>query len=184
MVKQMKKGVLLNNRKKQGTLPKKEDKVKCSICFDVIKRRKMATLHDKKGKRVCSHVYCNSCIKEWAKKNNTCPLCRENFFEIISKRERTKVSPPRVEIFDGILDLLMSLMFRRRIRSSFFIHYVAGHRQTRVLWQTVLAPLTRDFIKSYNDRHEISFEENAEHESFYMTALMMGLPSQTTSIAV
>lgn len=186
MVKQMKKGFLNNHRKKQGTLPSKADKAKCSICFDVIERREIATLHDETDKRVCTHVYCNACIKKWSKKSNTCPLCRKTFCKIISKREVTKVgfNSNAIIKFEGILDLLMALMFRNRIRSSFFLHYASGHQQTRELWENILAPLTREFIKTYNDRHEVSFQDNEDHQSFYIVASMMGLPAETTTVAV
>ena len=92
--------------------------------------------------------------------------------------------PATVIEFDCVLDLLMALMFRRSIRSSFFLHYVSGHEQTRELWENILAPITKQFITTYNDRHEVSFQDNEDHQSFYVMATMMGLPVETTTMAV
>lgn len=184
MVKQMKKGFLEKNyRNKQGTLPTKCDKPECSICLSRIKRKNLATLHDHKQKRVCTHYYCKSCITKWSKTNNTCPQCRKPFLQIISKREITKVKP-KLEVFDCILDLLMALIHRRAIRTSFFLHYAAGHEQTRDLWRNVLGPLTTQFIETYNRRHHVAFEDDDQYQSFFIVAMLMGLPVQNTSIAI
>ena len=184
MVKQMKRGFLNNFREKQGTLPNKCEKTQCSICLCEIKRRKLATLHDKKGKRICKHVYCNSCIKQWSKTANTCPQCRAPFHQIIAKREITKIKEPKTQVFNCILDLLLSLMHSRSLRMSFFAHYLAGHQATRDLWANVLAPLTNEFIRTYNQRHEVAFEEQEQYQNFFLVAMMMGLPPETTTIAI
>lgn len=41
----------------------------CCICMDDIEEGKVETLK-------CDHTFCKSCIKEWLKTHNTCPLCR------------------------------------------------------------------------------------------------------------
>jgi hypothetical protein len=40
----------------------------CCICHD---------LYVKPVTLVCKHPYCSACIMEWATKNNTCPVCRQ-----------------------------------------------------------------------------------------------------------
>ena len=39
----------------------------CPICLQKIKFKKTLP---------CSHKYCNECIKEWLRKNDSCPVCR------------------------------------------------------------------------------------------------------------
>lgn len=52
-----------------------EDKLikyhKCSICLEDF------TLKEKVINLACNHFYHENCIKEWFKKQNTCPLCQQ-----------------------------------------------------------------------------------------------------------
>lgn len=52
-----------------------EDKLikyhKCSICLEDF------TLKEKVINLACNHFYHEKCIKEWFKKQNTCPLCQQ-----------------------------------------------------------------------------------------------------------
>jgi len=43
----------------------------CSICFG--ERPKEVNIES------CNHSFCTQCISNWAKKENTCPLCRKKF---------------------------------------------------------------------------------------------------------
>ena len=45
-----------------------ETKEKCSICLDNI---------DKAVATLCSHIFHEACIKEWAINSNNCPVCRQ-----------------------------------------------------------------------------------------------------------
>ncbi len=49
---------------------------KCCICLDVPTSSDLAKIDG------CSHFYCFGCIEEWAKRENTCPQCKERFTEI------------------------------------------------------------------------------------------------------
>lgn len=40
----------------------------CSICLELIKDE---------YETLCKHKFCKSCISDWQKNNNTCPLCRK-----------------------------------------------------------------------------------------------------------
>jgi hypothetical protein len=44
----------------------------CSICLDIIENNNFIKLIN------CKHIFHRSCINEWKKINNTCPLCRKN----------------------------------------------------------------------------------------------------------
>lgn len=68
----------------------------CSICLELIK-------HDNHGHLFsCKHDFCLSCIKEWSKKTNLCPLCKKefkiiNYFEGNNKKE-LKVKKKRLNL--------------------------------------------------------------------------------------
>lgn len=53
-------------------------KTTCSICMEDRYKRRMARLE-------CGHYFCKSCIKKWAKHQNTCPQCRERFTRLGSQ---------------------------------------------------------------------------------------------------
>ncbi len=57
---------------KKNLYEKNEENDICSICLDEFKtKEKIITLD-------CSHYYHDQCITDWFKKDETCPLCREN----------------------------------------------------------------------------------------------------------
>ena len=35
---------------------------------------------------ICKHIFCYTCIKEWAKIKNVCPMCRMKFTKILSSK--------------------------------------------------------------------------------------------------
>ncbi|KAH9373404.1 hypothetical protein HPB48_009449 [Haemaphysalis longicornis] len=47
----------------------------CAIC--------LGPLQDKSGTDSCSHAFCYTCLLEWAKVKQRCPVCKERFFKII-----------------------------------------------------------------------------------------------------
>ena len=47
------------------------DDMICSICLENLKDNNCVILN-------CEHIYHKICIKEWLKKNNSCPNCRIN----------------------------------------------------------------------------------------------------------
>jgi len=54
----------------------------------------------------CDHMYCDSCIKQWLKENNCCPLCRfvvdENTFMV---KDNTKITSLINEIIEFVSDI-------------------------------------------------------------------------------
>jgi hypothetical protein len=53
----------------------------CAICFDTISIESLLSKkNENKPKKMmsldCKHTYHINCIEEWAKKSNTCPICR------------------------------------------------------------------------------------------------------------
>ena len=57
-----------------------QEKGKCAICMDLIKRSQgaLACLHDQ---------FCFDCIWGWGQISNKCPLCMKKFFSILNKDE-------------------------------------------------------------------------------------------------
>tara|TARA_B110000208_G_C11787590_1_gene436180 strand:+ start:1241 stop:1927 length:687 start_codon:yes stop_codon:yes gene_type:complete len=52
----------------------------CAICLDTIKNKDKFTTS-------CNHSYHTLCIKKWAEKKNSCPLCRQDILdELIQKK--------------------------------------------------------------------------------------------------
>jgi hypothetical protein len=43
----------------------------CSICLDRV------TIQGKMDS--CAHLFCFDCVRQWAEKENTCPLCKQRF---------------------------------------------------------------------------------------------------------
>ncbi|ESN96381.1 hypothetical protein HELRODRAFT_67664, partial [Helobdella robusta] len=50
----------------------------CAICLSNIEPKKRSVIS------TCLHEFCFSCIKKWSKENAVCPLCKQNFTEILS----------------------------------------------------------------------------------------------------
>ena len=53
----------------------------CAICQCEMESASKATLNS------CIHSYCFDCIKQWASKENKCPLCKKRFNIINYKDE-------------------------------------------------------------------------------------------------
>lgn len=57
---------------KKSSYEKDNENDNCSICLENFKKKdKIITLD-------CGHYYHDECITNWLKKDETCPLCREN----------------------------------------------------------------------------------------------------------
>ena len=65
-----------------------QDKFDCSVCMSKKQLRRRARLP-------CRHDFCSSCIKEWAKKENSCPLCRKPFLSYKCNKATLRVKPKR-----------------------------------------------------------------------------------------
>lgn len=56
-----------NNLSNAETVEVLRKKLKCSICLDSI---------DELTTTSCGHLFCWSCVREWVRRNKTCPLCK------------------------------------------------------------------------------------------------------------
>lgn len=76
----------------------------CSICLTELDR---FTQH-----LDCGHEFHNNCINFWLKKNNTCPMCRENIIET-NPQDLIDIwkSVERTSNFIGITLVSMFLLF-------------------------------------------------------------------------
>ena len=62
----------------------------CSICY-----KDIDSLYAKINS--CNHLYCEDCIVKWSETENSCPLCRKTFTQIITKNENIDVEWKRQE---------------------------------------------------------------------------------------
>lgn len=51
----------------------------CPICFDSLHKNSITVYTTSNGKRVCSHMFCQTCAERWGVTHTTCPLCRAEF---------------------------------------------------------------------------------------------------------
>lgn len=113
----------------------------CAICLDRIVARGMSKLES------CSHEYCLTCIREWAKSNNSCPLCKRKFHKIIqhSNKRVFAVSTPNKPSPAPVADSFISLDSTAFATDSEDSDYVGGN-------------------SSDSDDDEDSFDEDDEME--------------------
>lgn len=96
-----------------------QGKFDCSVCMSKkpVKRR---------ARLPCGHDFCSTCIKEWAKKETSCPLCRQAFLSyecnratIHVKRKRQR-SEGESELFNLIITATTKFLeckeYREQIR--------------------------------------------------------------------
>lgn len=50
--------------------------ITCSICFDEVKKEDLTSIDS------CKHLFCYSCIEQWSKHENSCPLCKSQFKQL------------------------------------------------------------------------------------------------------
>jgi len=55
---------------------------KCAICLNA--------MHKLSGSLSCSHIFCFTCINQWAQTENSCPLCKFQFNEILKRNGNPK----------------------------------------------------------------------------------------------
>ncbi len=75
--------------------------IDCSIC--------LISLNNEFIKLPCNHKFHDSCIKEWNKKNNTCPLCRSIVIPI--NIEINRMNEMNIDVYSNNLCKLCSFIF-------------------------------------------------------------------------
>lgn len=63
-------------RSKSRTVAEDSANTTCSVCLNIISDSAVA--------ENCMHQFCRSCIVEWARRSNLCPVCRTSFSNIIA----------------------------------------------------------------------------------------------------
>lgn len=51
----------------------------CPICFESLHAKQITVYTTSDGKRVCPHMFCKVCAKQWGETATTCPMCRQAF---------------------------------------------------------------------------------------------------------
>lgn len=106
---------MVKTKEKKKRETRKVVQKECSICYEKIKKNQETKLYHNED--CCSHTFCLSCIKRWAKTNNTCPLCRKEFNVLQTKRVRLKIIPPRQLPWE--IPLINMLVFTDEFRPDF-----------------------------------------------------------------
>lgn len=87
---QKKKKTIGKKQPKFPSIPKEEPTLnRCCICISDIQKKDEASLD------CCGHKYCNECISEWAKTENSCPQCKRKFNTISHNKKETVVEDRR-----------------------------------------------------------------------------------------
>lgn len=67
----------------------------CSICLEQMKKETRASI-------ACAHQFCYPCIEEWAKVENSCPICKAPFYHFSSKAVSRTVTKKIQPVVDNI----------------------------------------------------------------------------------
>jgi hypothetical protein len=126
-------------------------KEKCAICLEEKEEAHLVKLN------ACRHMYCEGCITEWCKRENTCPQCKKRItFLTVPGRERRKRirradlgsdddnEDPQLRIIsDTLTQYVASRTFRRSLAENLLFHPTAGIRMVWHIIQRTLPMLSR-----------------------------------------
>lgn len=141
------------------------DKATCAICFDEKEVKELTILNS------CDHKYCPTCIKEWVKRENTCPQCKKRItmMDIPGRKRRKRIEHKNLRAEDpeeipvNQQDHIISMAVMNYVASEQFRRYMArtvlrrGNIRASMLWgiiQRMLPPLNRQIRQSILDDHE------------------------------
>lgn len=78
---------MLSHWKKGYSFKSSNQNISCSVWLEEFKdKEQIIELHWGKG-----HIFHPDCIEDWAKRNKSCPLCRQNFVEIARKEQMDEI---------------------------------------------------------------------------------------------
>ena len=121
---------LVKRKRNRDTLcPTKKDT--CAICFEEKEIKDFTVLN------ACNHVYCSECITEWAKKENTCPQCKERFtlLDIPGRKRRKRVEHKNL---GGAVENEIDIDQQEHIISMAVMNYIASQRFRDYIARTIL----------------------------------------------
>lgn len=107
-------------------------KTTCSICLEDRYKRRMTRLE-------CGHHFCKSCIKKWAKHQNTCPQCRKRFTRLGSQTvQETNQQAPQVDMDGEMREMMRQITYDWMFDRDFQNEIVQGLRQRDIASMQVL----------------------------------------------
>jgi hypothetical protein len=141
----------------------------CDICWNaittfrgILNTKRTWKDHADMKRGPCDHVFCFKCIKEWSKKHNTCPTCRQTFTRVekfniqtqtsdemlkVKKIQNERQSQVRLEFNEARLPSLewrvgrrvryIRTLYRHEITEGTIVGIVVGHgEQYNVEWDS------------------------------------------------
>ena len=110
----------------------------CSICMKNKLQKFSAQLP-------CKHNFCRSCVRIWAKQNNSCPLCRSIFSYYLYKNKRINVKAPRSTakvnfslLVEATTEFLQNKDFQETIRDDVLNREAGADIMIRCIYRSLL----------------------------------------------
>lgn len=144
---------------------------KCCICLDSIGN------NDRVRITSCRHKFHYSCIKEWSKKENTCPLCKRRFNFIV--RNRVKENVRRRNQMDEDQSTVIQNVLWHFYHTPMFRNLIAKglHDGSRVA--LVLFDLIKDVVRILRNRNlDNAVTTIRQNEAYAWLDTMLGIQSQ------
>lgn len=150
---------------------KKSCTEKCCICLDSINNSDRVRITS------CRHKFHYSCIKEWSKKENTCPLCKRRFNFIVRNkvkenvRRRNQMDQEHTNVIQNVLwHFYNTPNFRNLIAKGL-------HDGSRVA--LALFDLIKDVVSLLRNRNlDNSVTTLRQNEAYAWLDTMLGIHSQ------
>lgn len=115
-------------KKRKRNIKKALEVHTCAICFEEKETKDLALLNN------CEHKYCPDCIKEWCKRENSCPQCKKNItlIDIPGRKRRKRIKEKRLVSEDE------SIPNHDRVINLTIMNYIASSRFRQYMAQTIL----------------------------------------------
>lgn len=131
----------------------------CAICHERIRKKHLTKIG-------CTHYFCYDCIKEWSKRENSCPLCKRKFHRMV--RMSTKVvedvadvsqtAPRDIDNTYGHYSFVLSAFFTSNLfRSRIELGILNGQRAPIVIFL-----ILKDILEQLQGRQLLPHVESLE----------------------